>query len=386
MLRFVTPRSVVLATVAACVAAVAALGMIVASEIDEAQHHSRVLVAEAFRVVPSSLDKTEDAIAQAQGDLEAATALLASSEGKTLDTTARDALSVEIENTEAALELVESRFSDSSELALSLLAELEQPSLWPPDNIQRAEQAIDLALGLDAALAREVQRLKSAMAEVADAQAAWQAEQDRIAAEAAEAARRAAAEAAARRAAAGGSGSLGKSGGSTQPIVQAAPPTSVPVAAQMQYAEAFLRQYVSTGLADLAFDPVLCQPGYICGTTTIGWGTPLITLMGGGPSGGNYDGPAGRYVLIHEAAHARQWALYGSVSAMRAASAALAPPVPASWDPATNGPPENWPIEYMADCATQARSGAVGTYVRGYAGLTTCTPQQLAEASRVWGF
>ncbi|HLP22809.1 MAG TPA: hypothetical protein VK139_02065 [Microbacteriaceae bacterium] len=119
--------------------------------------------------------------------------------------------------------------------------------------------------------------------------------------------------------------------------------------------------------ASISWDDGLCSGNHVCGRTVIGNGNPVVHLDRAVM--GRYLGYSGRYVLVHEAAHARSWFLYGSVDRLYAESTALM----------TNGREGSAAAEYMADCATIVKIGySVGTYT------SSCAPNQLAEAARYW--
>ena len=381
MRQLITPKSVIAATVVASVVAASAIGAVGYQSYAKVQVEALEQFDSAQSQVVTEISALDSLVSSAQEQITAGQSLLDASAGKTLDNVARDALSEAIVDASAAIEQAQTR-ADALKGDIRQVADvIDEQLLWPPTALESAEQLQQSVTSLTEDLESALEKIAKHSQAVTEAQAAWQAEQDRIAAEAAAEAARKAAEAAARRAAAGGDRPLSPSGGSTQPVPQAAPPPppATTPTALLSFAESFLRQYVSPSQASIAWDPTLCAPGYICGTTTVGVGTPLITLMGTDTAPANYDFGGGRYVLVHEAAHARQYWLYGSVSGMINGLLPFAPPAPAGW-PSGQG---IWAVEYMADCSTQAQLGTTGTYMR-MVGVASCTPEQLREASRVW--
>lgn len=364
--KFVTPKSIIAATVTVSLVGVAAIGSIGVQSYTSAQHHAEdemsYLAGEIDHRVAdltSASGAADELIAKAQETLDG-------SAGKTLDSTARDELAAVL--AEARDELAASQ-DEAHALADSLQsaeANFEDTMIWPPDAeaiiADLHEEYDSVGDNLDALL----EEVSASQQAVQDAQAAWQAEQDRIAAEAAKAA---AAAAAARAKAASAGSTLRPSGGSTAPNVQQAPAAAPAETLTTTWAESFLRQYVSPAQASLAWNPNLCQPGYICGTTTVGRGVPIITLMGTAQAPANYNWGGGKYVLVHEAAHARQYWLYGSVAGMISGAERVT---------ASMGITGVAAVEYMADCSTIVKIGYAGTYT------ASCTPEQLAEAARVW--
>jgi hypothetical protein len=310
-----------------------------------------------------------------------------SSQGKTLDENDRTALTKEIEK---AKETWVEKKTDLLYLqnAVESLRKLRAPDGTFTENVERLVTAItDASKGnwqLISTLAISIEKLIS---NVQTAQANWQQEQDRIAAEEA-AAKAAAIEKALREARAGevtDQLSLVAPPGSSQPVVDSSILTAGMIAVQ-SYIIA-----LATNVTFLWF-PDLCAVGYVCGQALPAPASPPIDgkidafyasmSWTGAPSTSEhahvfilldssfddfYHSTAlGRYVLVHEAAHARQWLKYGKDiwSVSEAQSGLLGNPA----------------IEYMADCATiyKLNSNDFGEYTR------TCTPEQLAAAATIW--
>lgn len=379
--KFVTPKSVIAATVVVSLVGVGAIGSIGAQSYFEAREQAQHTLTNATSAIERNAADADDLITEAEQEIAAGAALLASSEGKTLDATARDALKAALDEAESELANVQQNIDGVDGRIRDATSTINEQLLWPPDAQATADALAATNGGLGVTLRKTLKKIATQSEAVVAAQMAWQAEQDRIAAEAAAKAAAEAAKAAARRAAAGGSQPLTPSGGSTAPIAQAAPPPpATATAATLQsFAESYLYQFISPSDATVSWDPQLCQPGYICGTTTLSpGGTPLVTFMGTSTAPANYDFGGGRYVIAHEAAHVRQFKRYG-LAGMYTQFTSIAAPVPATW----TRDARVWPIEFMADCSTQYKTGAVGSYIR-MAGLSSCSPAQLAEAALVW--
>lgn len=367
--KFITPKSVIAATVVVSLAGVTAIGAIGTESYLAARETAQSEMQAAKTAAVETERTAAEAITKAASTIATGDALLASSEGKTLDNVARDELKTLLDTARQQLETLTTSSNTIDDRVVTAELTFNEQILWPPSAHETAERLRASIGDLDAPLLATLTKLGEQSEAVAAAQAAWQAEQERIAAEAAA---KAAAEAAARRAkAAASSSTLRPSGGSTAPNVQAAPPAA-PASQDVavSFAESFLRQYVSPSQAGLTWNANLCRPGYICGITTVRTGsTPVITLMGSAAAPANYDWSGGKYVLVHEAAHARQYWLYGSVQSMITSSEQLTSSMGITGVAA---------VEYMADCATIVKIGYAGTYT------SSCTPEQLAEAARVW--
>jgi hypothetical protein len=89
------------------------------------------------------------------------------------------------------------------------------------------------------------------------------------------------------------------------------------------------------------------------------------------------DDGIGRFVLVHEAAHARQWLKYGAgiIDANQAYTAGV--PASTRWPQGVSGTDS---VEYMADCMSKSY---LGYFVEG-SYTTSCTPEQLSAANAVW--
>ncbi|MEY4102394.1 MAG: hypothetical protein RIR88_528, partial [Actinomycetota bacterium] len=128
--------------------------------------------------------------------------LLADSSGKTLDDVARSALNTAVVQAQAALAQIDDQIAQA-QAELARLAALPEGSFQVPwENAATAERLAGVPTPEATSVALVVSGVGAQVKAVQGAQTAWQAEQDRIAAEAAAAARAAAARAAAARAAA----------------------------------------------------------------------------------------------------------------------------------------------------------------------------------------
>lgn len=366
--KFVTPKSVIAATIVVSLVGAGAIVSIGADSYVHSREQAQIAMESAKRSALRSDVTAAETIAQAGAAISAGDAVLASSEGKTLDNTARAELSETLDTAKQQLqELTVQSTRIDDKLATAELAFNEQ-LLWPPAAEATAHRLHDSIGDLSGPLLATLTKLAKQSDAVTAAQAAWQAEQERIAAESAA---KAAAERAAARAVRSG-GTSNPSSGSTAPNVIAAPPA--PAAPTGWSPESFLLQYLSPSEFTLGWNESLCSPGYICGTTQFS-SPPLITLFGSAATPANYDFGGGRYVLVHEAAHVKQYWFYTSGPGNYQDLLAVAPPPPSNW----TRPAEYWPLEFMADCSTMVQIGWAPTYAK-----SSCNPDQLAEAAKVW--
>jgi hypothetical protein len=306
-----------------------------------------------------------------------------SSQGKTLDENDRTALTKEIEK---AKETWVEKKTDLLYLqnAVESLKKLRAPDGTFTANVETLVATITEASKNNwQSISTLVSSLEKFVGNVQAAQATWQQEQDRIAAEEA-AAKVAAIERALREASARevtDTTAFTAPPGSSQPVVDSSAPTAGMIAVQ---------SYILALATNVTFlwDPDLCDVGFVCGRAlpapannpldffyaSMGWtGTPttpehahVFILLDSSFDDFYHSTALGRYILVHEAAHARQWLTYGKdiTSASEAQSGLVGIPA----------------IEYMADCATiyKLNSNDFGAYTR------TCTPEQLEAAATIW--
>jgi hypothetical protein len=321
--------------------------------------------------VSAALDDLELAIQNAE---EIAT----QAAGQTLDEKDPEALLTEIEKAKEIWDKETTRLLELEALVKALRQKTEL------DTSSETEIAILVKLLNDAVSSNwgtipiQVASLGQKISSVKGAQALWKEKQEEIAAEeeakrvAAEQAdiARAAAEALARQA--------------TETTAIAAPPASsepVTDSSEQNPLRIAVESYILALATNVTFvwDPDLCEPGFVCGIAA-----PNVSWTG------TYSGPprtaedanvfiylddsfmefyyttrVGVSILVHEAAHARQWLKYGTE--IRTANQAY------------TGLEGDAAIEYMADCATIVKlSYSTGVYT------SSCTPSELEAAATLW--
>jgi hypothetical protein len=277
--------------------------------------------------------------------------ILNDSEASTLDEVAREKLATAIAYTRTTLR----QQQESSRQFASTLAKSLRESLR----------------GDSEALLRAVQYLGTSMGAVKAAQVAWQTEQDRIAEAAAAAAAAAAAEKAAAEATArikarrtiAPISTVTGSGGATAPSAPA--PPAAPIAPVAGFD---IEGYISALAPNsyISWVDGLCDGYYVCGRAWVGGAKTTPVRIELDPALRDiYANRVGISVLVHEAAHARQWLFYGSdiISANEALTGITGAAA----------------VEYMADCATIGKLGySTGTYT------SSCSADQLDAAALIW--
>lgn len=184
---------------------------------------------------------------------------------------------------------------------------------------------------------------------------AWNAEQERAAAE---------------KAAADAAGTPTR----TRPITPAAPTGAAATPVSGFNAEAYLRAIAPNSY--VVWDSGVCARLFGAGTYLCGFASLNLASSASAPVpitldsslADRYANSVGIAVLVHEAAHARQWLKYGRA-------------ITTSWTTST-GLTGRDAIEYMADCATLVKLGyGTGTYIaRG----SQCSATDQAEAASYW--
>jgi hypothetical protein len=201
------------------------------------------------------------------------------------------------------------------------------------------------------------------------AQALWQEQQEEISAEKAEAEAAEEAERLARAKTITPVSTLTDSGGSTAPSAPA-PPAQEVVVAEVQGGEnlAFITSYIAALAPNsfISWVPSLCDGYYVCGRAWVGGVNSTPVRIELDPALYDiYVNTVGISVLVHEAAHARQWFKYGSniITANEGYTGLVG----------------TIAVERMADCATIVKLGySTNVYT------SNCTPSELEAAATIW--
>jgi hypothetical protein len=213
---------------------------------------------------------------------------------------------------------------------------------------------------------------------VQTAQASWLQEMEKLAEEEAAAQAAEAAERIAREQTIASTSTLTDTGGSTAPSAPAPPPTEEILVAPVAPGDTN-RSFITSYIAALApnsfisWVPDLCNGFYVCGRAWVGGlNTDPVRIELDPALEEIYINTVGLSVLVHEAAHARQWLKYGA--SLLSSNAGY------------RGLPEGYTeeqakaaVEYMADCATIVKLGySTNVYTR------TCSASELEAAATIW--
>jgi hypothetical protein len=373
--KIASPTKKMLFTVVAVVTSITLVGVVGFVSYATAQSQARDDLMRATKVAETSLLQFETLASGIKESITSAQSVLDASAGKTLSETARTAL-------KKAIELASSRLQTALGAARALAADVSRTKtnvedllVWPPSALEAFTQMRESAADLNVELKESRKQLSDRVAVVVQAQKTWQTEQDRLAAEAAalaaEEAARAQAERLSKPKQINSESTLTPTGGATAPSAPPPPEEPDPVEEGFDI-DAYLSQFLASSDYSIEYVSGLCNGYYICGRTLVGGGgNPVIQLDADPLVLDIYSTEAGKYVLVHEAAHVRQFWFYGTVALMISESGKFV------------SYPGTAAVEYMADCATIWKIGyALGGTPYPY--TSSCTAEQYAEASRIW--
>ena len=201
------------------------------------------------------------------------------------------------------------------------------------------------------------------------AQALWEQEQEEVAAEKAEAEAAEEADRLARARTITPTSTLTDTGGSTAPSAPA-PPAQEVVVAPVEDGQnlAYITSYIAALAPNsfISWVPGLCDGYYVCGRAWVGGVNSTPVRIELDPALYDiYVNTVGISVLVHEAAHARQWLKYGSniITANEGYTGLVG----------------TIAVERMADCATIVKLGySTNVYT------SSCTPSELEAAATIW--
>lgn len=373
------PWHVIVATVTASAVVVSGMGYLAYDTIRGAQEETIASYEQAIIEGNQHISQVKLRISDLELAISNGEHILESSQGKTLDEAARTELVDEL--ADAELTLAEEK--QELENLHSVVDEVESVNFdgffWPSDFSENREVLDEIAQVDVVDIIEQVQEIGQHITAVQDAQQLWQAEQDRIAAEKA-AAEAAAAQAAAARAAArnaAATSSLSETGGGTAPSAPAPPATPLP---QVQgfNVESYVAALAPNSIIE--WIPDLCVQYYVCGRAWVGGttSTPVIIQLDSNKRD-IYANQIGISVLVHEAAHARQWATYGGNILTESLSQAPQFAVPATSTDEEKLAAGKRAVEYMADCATIGKLNySTGAYTN------SCTGDQISRISGIW--
>lgn len=375
------PWHVIAATVTAGAVVLSGMGYLAFDTVRSAQVEAISAIDSAIMSGIKDIELTQSRMADLELALSNAQQIFDSSAGKTLDDAARNKLTAELRDGQEILREEERELTELEDAVEELKSVDTDGFFWPGEIQNHSDAFSEIASTSVDEIIIQVQDIGLVIKAVQEAETAWQAEQDRIAAEKAAAEAAAAAQAAAARAAARNAAtqsSLSESGGGTAPSAPA-PPATPPPPAQVGFnIEAYVLALAPNSF--ISWVPDLCVQYYVCGRAWVGGTNSTPVRIELDPNKREiYGNEIGISVLVHEAAHARQWWTYGAN--ILDESLAQAPQFAA---PPGSTEAEMWnsgkrAVEYMADCATIGKLGySTGAYT------SSCTSDQISRIAGIW--
>ena len=297
--------------------------------------------------------------------------VLVDTDGQTLDETERKELLAEIEKGKETWVAQKTKLLELETAVKALRTQLESGAPAGSTLASLIDLVTDASKSNWDEIVTQITALGGKITMVQTAQATFQKEMERLAEEEAAAQAAEAAERLAREQTIASTSTLTDTGGSTAPSAPAPPPVEEVLVAPVAPGETN-RQFITSYIAALApnsfisWVPGLCDGYYVCGRAWVGGiNTTPVRIELDPALEEIYINNVGLSVLVHEAAHARQWLKYGSNI------------IPAN--EAYTGIVGTAAVEHMADCATIVKLGySTGVYT------ATCTQSQLDAAATIW--
>jgi hypothetical protein len=360
------------AVVAGVAVIVGGVGIFAFQSYTQAQISAATAAQSAIEFGEQRIEETSGLIDELELAIRNSEESLVNTVGQTLDEQDREALLAEIETSrdiwvEQKTKLLE---LEAAVKALKTQLALETP---PKEALVLLAERITELANLDwSPSATQIIALGEKINSLKTAQLAWQKEMTRLADEEAAAQAKEAADRLAQAKTIAATGTLTDSGGSTAPSAPAPPPVGQEIlVAPIEGDEtnlSFITSYVA-GLAPNSFISWvenLCNGYYVCGRAWVGGVNTTPVKIELDPALEEiYVNSVGISVLVHEAAHARQWLKYGSniIPANEAYTGLVGAPA----------------VEKMADCATIVKLGySTNVYT------SSCTPSELEAAATIW--
>jgi hypothetical protein len=377
----------IIAAIVSSVALIAGgVGVFAYQQYTQAQISAAAAAESAIELGEQRIDEISDRIDDLELAIGNAEQLAVSSEGQELENMARENLLAEIEqgndiwvaqknkllDLESAVKALKSRMASGTPTGSTLTLLLKDirraaDSDWNQIVIQIVAlgEKITSVQTAQASLQKEMERLAREMERLA---------QEEAAAQAAEAAERLA-----REQTIASTSTLTDTGGSTAPSAPAPPPAAeeilVAPVAEGETTRSFITSYIAALAPNsfISWVPSLCDGWYVCGRAWVGGlNTDPVRIELDPALEEIYINTVGLSVLVHEAAHARQWLKYGSLLL--------------SSNAGYRGLPEGYTeeqaidaVEYMADCATIVKLGySTNVYT------STCSTSELEAAATIW--
>jgi hypothetical protein len=348
------------------------VGVFAYQQFTQAQISAVAAAEEAVVLGEQRIQEVSDLIDDLELAIRNAEQVALETEGQTLDEKEREALLAEIESGKKIWVAQKTRLLELEAAVQALRSQTASgtPSREVLDLL--VDDISDVANSDWAQIVTGIVALGEKITVVQTAKVSWEKEMVRLAEE--EAANQAAeaAERIAREKTIAATGTLTDTGGSTAPSAPAPPPASEEILVATVTPGESNRSFIISYIAALAPNSYvnwvdrLCDGYYVCGRAWVGGANTTPVRIELDPALEEiYRNSVGLSVLVHEAAHARQWLKYGAniIPANEAITGLVGAPA----------------VEKMADCATIVKLGySTNVYT------STCTPSELEAAATIW--
>ena len=354
------------------------VGVFAYQQYTQAQISATAAAEEAIDLGELRIDEISDRIDDLELAIRNSEQTVVNTDGQTLDDKEREDLLAEIERSK---EIWVAQKTKLLELEAAVKALKSQLASGTPNR-----ETLVLLIGNISEVANsdwipivtQIVALGEKITSVQTAQASWLQEMEKLAEEEAAAQAAESAERIAREQTIASTSTLTDTGGSTAPSAPAPPPTEEILVAPVAPGDTN-RSFITSYIAALApnsfisWVPDLCNGFYVCGRAWVGGlNTDPVRIELDPALEAIYINTVGLSVLVHEAAHARQWLKYGA--SLLSSNAGY------------RGLPEGYTeeqakaaVEYMADCATIVKLGySTNVYTR------TCSASELEAAATIW--
>jgi hypothetical protein len=318
------------------------------------------------------ISETSDLIDELELAIKNSEESLVNTAGQTLDEQERQALLAEVEESKEIWVEQKTKLLELEAAVKSLKSQLAYGGS-PREALELLTGNISERSNSDwSPIANQIIALGEKITSVISAQASWQKEMVRLAEEEAAAQAKEAAERIAKAKTIAPTSTLTDAGGSTAPSAPAPPPVQeeilVAPIAEGETNRSFITSYIAALAPNsyISWVANLCNGYYVCGRAWVGGVNTTPVKIELDPALEEiYRNSVGISVLVHEAAHARQWLKYGAniIPANEAITGLVGAPA----------------VEKMADCATIVKLGySTNVYT------STCTPSELEAAATIW--
>jgi hypothetical protein len=354
------------------------VGVFAYQQYTQGQISAAAAAEEAIVLGEQRIDEISDRIDDLELAIRNSEQTVVNTDGQTLDDKEREDLLSEIEKSKEVWVAQKTKLLELEAAVKALKSQLASGT--PP------RETLVLLIGNISEVANsdwmpivtQIVALGEKITSVQTAQASWLKEMEKLAEEEAAAQAAEAAERLAREQTIASTSTLTDTGGSTAPSAPAPPPTEEILVAPVAPGDTN-RSFITSYIAALApnsfisWVPDLCNGFYVCGRAWVGGlNTDPVRIELDPALEEIYINTVGLSVLVHEAAHARQWLKYGA--SLLSSNAGY------------RGLPEGYTeeqakaaVEYMADCATIVKLGySTNVYTR------TCSASELEAAATIW--